>query len=329
VIVVYRIHFTMQDLARTRVAEEPVPLRELSLAARALRDRSQPVRLDAWRRRARGRLSARARMVLSLSPAVGWTPTFLTPSGGRTAEEQLERARATPRKAIDTELAWIAERQHVPSWARRLPDDAELRERLFDGLADLYTALLDPEWTQVAEVFAADRTLRTRQLLDGGLDRVLAQANPQWMRWNPPVLEVRMINGLDRDMYLEGQGIVLVPSMFCSRSLVDHDAVPQPFVTYPAGHDQPLRAATFPSASGTSRALSALLGRTRAAVLITIAEHPGCSTKELAALTGIAPASASEHATVLREAGLVNTGRDRNAVVHNVTDLGLAVLNGS
>jgi hypothetical protein len=44
---VYRIHFTMQDLARTRVAEAPMPLVELSIAARALQDRSRPVQLDA------------------------------------------------------------------------------------------------------------------------------------------------------------------------------------------------------------------------------------------------------------------------------------------
>lgn len=126
-------------------------------------------------------------------------------------------------------------------------------------------------------------------------------------------------------------GIVLVPSAFCARTIVVDDVVPQPVVTYPAGHDQPLlRATTFasrPAAHRSSRAVSALLGRTRSAVLNTIAENPGCSTKQLAALAGIAPASASEHATVLREAGLINTGRDRNAVVHNLTDLGLALLN--
>ena len=47
---VYRIHFTSQDLARTRVAEAPPPLLELDRAARALQDRGQAVRLDSWRR---------------------------------------------------------------------------------------------------------------------------------------------------------------------------------------------------------------------------------------------------------------------------------------
>ncbi|MFF7755271.1 winged helix-turn-helix domain-containing protein [Streptomyces sp. NPDC007971] len=105
----------------------------------------------------------------------------------------------------------------------------------------------------------------------------------------------------------------------------------QPTVAYPLGHDQPLDQLTcLPPKSPISRldpAVSALLGHTRAAVLDAIAEHPGCNTKELAAFTGIAPASASEHATTLREAGLIATVRYRNAALHSATALGIALLN--
>src|SRR4051794_28763988 len=76
-IVVYRIHFNVQDLARTRVAQVSVPLFELDLAARALQDRSHPVRFDAWRRGACAQLSAQARTALSLIPPVGWSPSFI------------------------------------------------------------------------------------------------------------------------------------------------------------------------------------------------------------------------------------------------------------
>ncbi|MFC8259752.1 ArsR/SmtB family transcription factor [Streptomyces sp. NPDC057291] len=73
--------------------------------------------------------------------------------------------------------------------------------------------------------------------------------------------------------------------------------------------------------------MATLLGRTRTLVLATIAKHQGCSTKELAARAGIAPPSASEHATILREAGLIHSLRQRNAVLHSLTSLGLALLN--
>ncbi|WP_327585621.1 helix-turn-helix domain-containing protein [Nonomuraea sp. NBC_00507] len=68
---------------------------------------------------------------------------------------------------------------------------------------------------------------------------------------------------------------------------------------------------------GASSSPASVLGRTRAAVLHAIAEHPACSTKELAAHIGIAPASASEHTTRLREAGLVHTVRSRNMALHS------------
>lgn len=61
-------------------------------------------------------------------------------------------------------------------------------------------------------------------------------------------------------------------------------------------------------------------------MLSAIAENPGCSTKELAALLGIAPPSASEHATTLREARLIDTVRDRNTVLHSPTALGITLL---
>jgi DNA-binding MarR family transcriptional regulator len=73
--------------------------------------------------------------------------------------------------------------------------------------------------------------------------------------------------------------------------------------------------------------VSILLGRTRTVVLTTIAENQGCSTKELAARAGITPASASEHATLLREAGLIRSPGHRNSVLHSLTPLGLALLN--
>jgi DNA-binding transcriptional ArsR family regulator len=326
--VVYRIHFTTQDLARTRVAEALLPLTELELAARALQDRSQPVRLDAWRLRARARLPVQARMALSLIPPVGWSPSLFEAQAGR-AKEVLEQVYAARSGEFNVHLGFVAERRPIPSWARHLADDMALYKQFVDGLASLYAALVSPYEARLTDLFMADRSVRMRQLVGGGIERLFAQLNPRWMRWNSPVLEIRMVNGTDFDLHLEGQGILLMPSMFGTRSIINHLAEPQPIVSYPAGHDKPLRSLTaFAAEAPKSRsAISALLGTTRAAVLTTIAEHPGCSTKELAALAGIAPASASEHAAVLRQAGLINTVRHRNTAIHNPTELGIALLN--
>jgi DNA-binding transcriptional ArsR family regulator len=325
----YRIHFTSQDLARTRVASLSMPFVELAMAARAFQDRSQPARFDGWRRRVRTRsLTDGARMVLSLYPSVGFSPTFLTPADTGTAEEIVENVRATPRKAIRSEMAAIAERQPVPSWARQLPDDRALYEEVCSGVGSLYSLLLEPYWDSITDLFTADRSVRMRQLLTGGVENLLCQANPQWLRWAPPVLELQMPNGIEADLFLEGQGVMLVPSVFRAHSMVDADTLPQPMVSYPAGVDDPVHRLGALAPGQGSTAVSALLGSTRAAVLSVIAEHPGCSTKELAAFAGISPPSASEHATVLRQAGLVHTRRHRNVALHSATHLGIALLNG-
>ncbi|MFH8477172.1 winged helix-turn-helix domain-containing protein [Streptomyces sp. NPDC018000] len=72
----------------------------------------------------------------------------------------------------------------------------------------------------------------------------------------------------------------------------------------------------------SSRALATLLGRTRAAVLEVLASPDGHTTKQLAQGLAISPASASEHVTSLRDAGLVTSLRQANTVRHTTTALG-------
>ncbi|MCT2590135.1 MarR family transcriptional regulator [Streptomyces sp. N2-109] len=301
---------------------------------RSLQSRSHPVRFDAWRRAACGSLDPRARMVLDLIPPEGWAPTFLTSASAGGPQELLEQVRATPQSRIRRDLAHAAERQAFPPWARRLADDSGLLRQLCDSLDHVHAVLLAPHWAHVTSEAAADRGIRTRQALTGGVERLLASLHPRRIRWNPPVLEFAMVSGFDGDLYLEGRGLLLVPSVFGAGSpAIDVDAEPQPVMRYPVGHDQPAGSLPFcaspalPAPPGTRSPLALLLGRTRAAVLHTIAEHPGCSTKELATFTSLASPSASEHATTLRGAGLISTIRHHNTALHSPTALGLALLN--
>ncbi|MFJ3306637.1 winged helix-turn-helix domain-containing protein [Streptomyces sp. NPDC086549] len=327
----YRIHFTAEDLARTKVARTALPLMELDLAARALRDRSRPLHLDAWRRRTRGRLTVQGRMALSLMPPVGWSPTFVDSSLNGAPEELLDRLRATPRRRIRQEVELLASRQGIPDWAGRLPEERDLQEQLYQGMDELWCTLLAPHWPHITSVVNADRSLRMRQFAEGGVECLLSRTNPRWMRWTPPVLEIHMANGVDHDLHLSGRGMLLAPSVFATRTLIEDNNGQQPILTYPVAGDQPLYRPASPSPRTerpASPGLAALLGHTRSAVLYAIADHPACSTKELATLVGIAPASASEHATVLRGAGLIETQRHRNSVLHTPTALGVTLLNG-
>ncbi|WP_405796299.1 winged helix-turn-helix domain-containing protein [Streptomyces sp. NBC_01506] len=327
----------MEDLARTRVGQPP-PLMELGAAVRMLQHPSHPVRFGAWRNAARAGLRPEARMVLDLIPPNGWAPTFLTSAAARGPAESLERVRATPRSRIREDLAHVAEWQQLPPWAHRLADDSDLLRQFYDSLDHVCAVVLSPNWSHITGEAATDQAVRMRQMLTGGVQALLSSLNPRRIRWNPPVLEVAMVSGFDGDVHLGGRGLLLIPSVFGAYApAVDLDAKPQPVVRYPVSHDHHDRSAS-PSplfalrAGGTATPgarspLTSLLGRTRAAVLQAIAEHPGCSTQELAAFTGITPPSASEHATTLRAAGLVRTARHRNTALHNPTPLGITLLN--
>jgi len=119
-----------------------------------------------------------------------------------------------------------------------------------------------------------------------------------------------------------GRGITLIPSHFCwglpvtladptLRSVLAYPVPPDPF-------------STPTPASPPAHGVRTLLGATRFAVLrnATI----GSSTTELARRTGISPATASHHTTVLREAGLITSHRNGNLVVHTITPLGYRLM---
>ncbi|MFJ8349591.1 ArsR/SmtB family transcription factor [Streptomyces sp. NPDC094153] len=72
--------------------------------------------------------------------------------------------------------------------------------------------------------------------------------------------------------------------------------------------------------------MGGLVGRTRAAILEDVVT--GRTTSELAERIGISGAAASQHTAVLREAGLLVSVRRNRHVLHTVTPVGLALLDG-
>jgi DNA-binding transcriptional ArsR family regulator len=76
-------------------------------------------------------------------------------------------------------------------------------------------------------------------------------------------------------------------------------------------------------------ALSSLLGTAKAEVLQTIVGTGGLTGRELAAALGVSDATASRHASVLRRAGLIQTRRAGQAVLHLATPLGYQLVGGT
>ncbi|MEU2430361.1 helix-turn-helix domain-containing protein [Streptomyces sp. NPDC007861] len=321
-----RIHFTGEDLAKVRTAARPDALWETILSFHRLRDRRGATVYGEWRSETRARLNGETRLLAALVPPRGYFPDFLTPPEGlHGLDEGLEAVRATPVRRLREELALLAsDRPHtgLPARLAGLEDGAaEPMSRLVGALRGYHRAAVEPYWPQTQAAVEADRAARGRALLDGGAGELLASLPPM-LRWRAPVLEADY--PADRDVRLQGRGLLLQPSYFCrGTAVVRRDPELPPVLVYPVTH------ACGRSAADTERErvrLGRLVGHTRSAVLLSIGN--GCTTSELARRAGVSLASASQHACVLREAGLVVTLRNGNAVLHTMTPLGTALLRG-
>lgn len=318
-----RLHFTSEDLSRVRFARGPDPLWETVLSIQALSGPRGRAVFAPWRAQVRSKLVPlphwQLRMLRYLTPVVGDFPDFLTPpQASQGMEAGIETILATPGSRLRRELAPLP---GAPSWARLLADgDPETLTRLGQALRAYHHAAVAPHYPRMQALIDAERAGRARTVLDHGAQGLLAGLGPA-MRWRPPVLEVDY--PMRRDIHLAGRGLVLMPSAFCwymPVTLVDPDL--PPVLVYPL----PRRPDwwTGPAETTGPQALSNLLGSTRAACLNVIED--GCTTGELARRTATTPPTTSQHATTLREAGLIASTRRANTVLHTLTPLGTALL---
>ncbi|MFE7114951.1 ArsR/SmtB family transcription factor [Streptomyces sp. NPDC057654] len=317
-----RVHFTGLDLARLRLAGGPDALWETVLSLHRLRDKQGESIFGDWRSETRARLNGETRLLGPLVPSRGYFPDFLTPPEGVLGlESGMAAVRATPPERVHSELNRLSTARTLPGWIRSMAEgEARAFHKLIGALDAYHQAAVAPYWTHVQARIEADRAVRGRALLAGGADALLTSLPPM-LRWRPPVLEADY--PVDRDLHLNGRGLLLLPSFFCRRTPVTFQN-PQltPVLVYPVRH--PTRAT--PAVATAPRSLGKLVGQTRSAVLGSIGG--GCTTSELARRAGVSTASASQHAGVLREAGLVLTLRHGSAVMHTLTPLGAALLRG-
>ncbi|MDT9683040.1 winged helix-turn-helix domain-containing protein [Streptomyces sp. TRM76323] len=321
-----RIHFTGADLAGLRMAARPDALWEAILSFHRLRDRRGALVYGEWRSETRTRLNGETRLLGALVPARGYFPDFLTPPEGlQGLDAALEAVRATPPARLHAELSVLASERAaatpLPSWTGDLAEGRpEALCRLLGALRGYHRAAVEPYWTYIQARVEADRAVRGRALLDGGAEELLASLPPM-LRWRAPVLEADY--PVDRDVRLGGRGLLLQPSYFCRGTAVMYrNPELPPVLVYPVTH------ADAPAAAGEQGGapLGRLVGHTRSAVLKAIGQ--GGTTSELARRAGVSLASASQHAGVLRDAGLVVTLRQGSSVLHTLTPLGAALLHG-
>jgi len=313
-----RIHFTPEDLLRTRFAEEPAPLLELGLTIASLhRPAADPV-FTRWRREAGRELPVRARALLDLVPPCGRGPQFLDPMVAD-VHEGLELVATSPRGWVHHEVERVVGLgRPVNSWTRAVVDqERDAWRDLLAALKAAHGSLLTASWRRLRAGFHAEVAWRTshwgRLGIGAGLEALMPGSRLSNLVWH-------LAPEKDAEIHLDGRGLTLYPTAVWSGSpLVGTHSDHSTLLIYPALTPLPL----LPEAQDADP-LGTLLGRTRAQVLEALAEQR--TTGRLAQDLGISAASASQHATALREAGLIATRREGKAAWHECTALGAELL---
>lgn len=325
----FRIEVSAEDLLRTRFALSP--LTELTRLFRLLNDgapRSTPS--AGWTNRLtpayhRVLRETDLRAVLSLESRRGGVSFINQPPSGleQTWAQDLAAIRATPTQQAREEIDhWLASHPVHDERSLKILQSSDAVNRIADTLDEAWNALLAPDWHQLKAMCEYDVVHRAGRLarfgwaaaLDGLHDRV---------SWNNSAIELKGHPPRD-PVALEGNGLLLVPSVFVWPGLVMHIDEPWPkALIYPARGVAALWQTT-PHVDAT--ALHALIGAPRTHLLSAL-EHPATTT-QLVAMLGMTLGATGRHLSVLREAGMITRARSGRSVLYRRTPLGDALAAG-
>lgn len=328
-----QVDFSRRELARLRVAEGADPMWEIALSLHLLQNQQAALTFDPWRREVRSALERAGltgvvKDLVRICPAAHYFPDFLTPGRGEAGfEAAVDRVLATPRRRLAAEL----DRLHahwagpVPRGVRALAEgEPEALRRLGTALRRYYDVAVAPYLPAIRGQAGTDRARRGEAALARGAEGLLASYTelPGWESHGDVLLAPYPV---ERELRLEGRTLTLLPSFFCVRTplaLVDEEL--PPVLVHPLS---PAPGWLLRSRQGRATPpVAQLIGTSRARMLELLGRPT--TTTAVAAAMGLAPSTASRHASVLREAGLLTTIRHGNRVLHRRTPLGRALLDG-
>ncbi|MEJ8641450.1 DUF5937 family protein [Streptomyces sp. MS1.HAVA.3] len=204
---------------------------------------------------------------------------------------------------------------HTPAVREFLADPAAGTARVAAQLRRYWDNALEPYWPQIRGLLESEVLRRCRQLARDGAGTMFNDLHPN-ISWDAGRLMVRT-RAWRRSGPLRGDGLILVPSVFHWPDTTVMAEPYQPMLTYPApGVATVWQQGTVP----TTEALDALIGRTRARVLVAIADP--VTTVTLARRLSMTPGAVSQHLTVLHAGGLLSRHRSGREVFYARTTLG-------
>jgi DNA-binding transcriptional ArsR family regulator len=304
--------FTPDDVARIRFAFSP--LLEAVFSLIVLRDPGRHSLHLPWVRATRPLVAALDLAELfALVPVCGDTVDFLTlppssPLPDLAAE--LEVVRRTPPDTVVAELAAI---DGMPARIARAirADPAAARDRIADTLEAYWNLALREHWPRIRAVLEADVLWRSRRLAVGGA-RALFEDLHETVVWHRGRLSAEDPHHFSGS--LSGEGMLLAPNVMCWPNVRKMFQPYQAMLVYPVRGIATLWETGVPPPPD---ALAALVGRTRAALLIALAEP--LSTTALARGLTLTPSAISQQLAVLLDCGLVTRTRAGRLVLYRRT----------
>jgi DNA-binding transcriptional ArsR family regulator len=312
------------DLARVRFAHSPI--RELVTSLLVLQDpRRQPM-YGRWLSRIRPQLGdLQLELLIALAPAGRYLPSFLLPPPTRpwpALADELAAVTVTHSAVVREELDLVRDGRPLPGVLRALyQDPAAHLPSVAKELGRYWRVAVAPVWPRLRALCAADLAHRMERFADGGLDCVLERLHSD-VSFAADVLQIDKPHLCSHRIDLAGTGIVLVPCAFIWPTvLVECCGVDQPTLTYPPRGvaelwEDPRHEVTDP--------LSALIGRTRAALLASLGLPR--TTTQLAVQLGLSPPAVSQHLKVLKDTGLVTARRRGRMVLYQRTPTATTLL---
>jgi DNA-binding transcriptional ArsR family regulator len=264
-----------------------------------------------------------------IAPPGIWAPDFLflwSADPNVTIEHQLDLLAALPATQIqhDLEQGWGS--GLLPATLRDLLAQRQPGAVVADAIWEYWQVAIAPYWSRIRAVVDDDVSYRGGRALAQGILSVFDDLHPEISRVDRLV---RVDKPHHPNGVCGGAHITLVPSVFVWPGLIitEEVEVDNAFMLTYAARGVGKVWEGLPEAEAVDNDLGSLLGRNRASILRRLGIP--MTTTQLARELGQSPGTVSQHLSVLKRNGLLESWRSGRSVLYRRTALAASILAAS